>query len=204
MKQPGRIHDVIFFYSKDKDWTWNPVFTPYTQEYLKNEYRHTTDDAYYKETDLTAAKPGGDTSYEWHVKRLLNKKARWQADMTGEYKNHVTGWEYKTVTPYEGRYWAYSKENMIQFEQAGKLIHRETGMPRLVQFAEEMPGIPLSGYMGSYLSDRAQAAERLGYPTQKPLALLERIVNASSNLGDIILDPFCGRGDSDCSRSKVG
>src|SRR5687768_3205771 len=70
MKRCGKIRDVLLFYSKEDEYTWNPIYTPYTAEYLESEYRHKTPQGrYYKETDLTAAKPGGDTEYEWRVKR---------------------------------------------------------------------------------------------------------------------------------------
>jgi hypothetical protein len=100
--------------------------------------------------------------------------------------------EYKAVLPYIGRYWAYSKQHMVEFAQAGKLVHRETGMPRVMLFADEMPGIPLQDLWDDIPPELG--AKSLGYPTQKPEALLERIIQASSNEGDVVLDPFCGCG----------
>ena len=94
------------------------------------------------------------------------------------------------MSPYRGRYWAYSKANSAGFWNEGRLIHRETGMPRLMQFAEDMPGVPLQDLWDDI--PPVLGNERIGYPTQKPLALLERIVKASSNEGDVVLDPFCG------------
>src|SRR5437764_7562676 len=129
-KQYGNVRDLIFFYTKSNDWTWNWLYTPYTEEYLKSEYRHTRDGRYYKETDLTAKKPGGDTSYEWRVKRENKKDARWVADLDDEYKKPREDFEYLGVVPYNGRYWAYSKANLVAFAEANKLWHRSTGMPR--------------------------------------------------------------------------
>jgi DNA modification methylase len=198
MNRYGKIKDTIFFYAKSENYVWNPQFTPYNKEYLESEYRHITSDGrYYKQTDLTAAKPGGDTSYEWHVKRFVGtggKPAPWGADIDDEYQNPQPGWEYRAVRPYQGRYWAYSKENMVQFAREQRLYHRSTGTPRLMQFADEMPGVPLQNIWDDIPPIGAKAAERLGYPTQKPLGLLERIIRASSNEGDIVLDPFCGCG----------
>lgn len=126
------------------EYTWNTLYTPYTKEYLESEYRHEAPDGRrYKETDLTAAKPGADVEYEWRVKRLMKPDARWQADLTDEYKIPKAAYEYKSVTPYDGRFWAYSKANIIKFAEDDHLIHRSTGMPRLVQYSNEMPGIPL-------------------------------------------------------------
>ena len=164
---------------------------PYTEDYLEAKYRHVAPDGRrYKETDLTAAKPGGDTEYEWHVKRPANEKNRWSADLTDEYRDPQPGWDYKAVKPYRGRYWAYSKANLAAFWNEGRLVHRETGMPRLMQFSEDMPGVPLQDLWDDI--PPVLGNERIGYPTQKPLALLERIIKASSNEGDVVLDPFCG------------
>jgi hypothetical protein len=81
---------------------------------------------------------------------------------------------------------------LAAFARSGKLIHRRTGMPRLMQFADEMPGIPLQDLWDDIVPE--SGALDLGYPTQKPEALLERIIKSSSNEGDIVLDPFCGCG----------
>jgi DNA modification methylase len=193
MKRCGRIHDVLFIYSKSENYTWHPIYTPYTKEYLESEYRHVSEDGRrYKETDLTAAKPGGDVKYKWRVKRLMAKGRRWEADLTDECMRPRKGFEYKAVSPYGGRFWAYSKQNLVEFAKNGHLIHRSTGMPRLVQYADEMPGIPLQDLWSDI--GPAMGTEDLGYPTQKPNALLERIVNLSSDEGDLVLDPFCGCG----------
>jgi DNA modification methylase len=193
MRRCGRIRDIILFYSKTGEHVWHPEPIPYTEKYLDSEYRHIAPDGRrYKETDLTAARPGGDTEYEWHVKRPPTKGARWEADLNQEYRQPQVGVEYRSVLPYTGRYWAYSYSNMVDFAKQGKLIHRETGMPRLMQFADEMPGVSLQDLWDDI--PPAMGDEDLGYPTQKPLKLLKRIICASSNPGDIILDPFCGCG----------
>jgi site-specific DNA-methyltransferase (adenine-specific) len=202
-KQAGRIHDIILFYTKSKSWTWNQVFQEYDPEYLDSEYKRASEDGrLYKETDLTAAKPGGDVSYEWRVRRPLYGK--WKADLKNEYEDPREGWEYKGIFPYENRFWAYSKANMIEFETNGNLIYRSTGMPRLAQYADEMPGVSLQDLWLDIPPLSAKAQERLGYPTQKPLALLERIIAASSNEGDVVLDPFCGCGTAVHAAQKLG
>jgi len=175
-KQAGRIHDTLFFYSKSKSsWKWNIVHTPYSEEYLRKTYRHIdVDGRLFKATDLTAAKPGGDTLYPWQGKQ-----------------------------PTKGRYWAYSKENMQRFEDEGRLYYSKTGVPYLKQYLEEMQGITLQDIWTDIPPLSANAAERLGYPTQKPLALLERIIQASSNEGDWILDPFCGCGTALVAAQKL-
>ena len=202
-RQHGHIHDTILFYSKTDEWTWNPLYTKYDDRYLGAEYRHIAPDGRrYKETDPTAAKPGGDTEYDWWVKRPVNGKYRWEADLDDGHLKPLSDWQYKAVRPYNGRYWGYSKQNLIEFARSGKLIHRKTGMPRVMQFADEMPGVALQDIW----SDIAPALgkEDLGYPTQKPVALLERIIGASSNPGDIVLDPFCGCGTALGAAQKLG
>jgi DNA modification methylase len=166
-KQHGRIHDVILFYSKGSDWKWNPLFTEYDESYTKAFYRHVEPETgrLYRLGDLTAAKPGGDTEYEW-----------------------------KGRGPYKGRFWAYSKANMEKFEREGRLIYTRGGMPNYKRYLDEMPGVPLQDLWLDISPIGPAAQERLGYPTQKPEALLERILKASSNEGDVVLDPFCGCG----------
>jgi len=174
-KLHGHIHDVIFFYTKTDNWTWNPLYTDYDPEYIEDFYRHIEEGTgrRYRLSDLTAAKPGGDTSYEW-----------------------------KGVKPYKGRYWAYSKENMEQFDREGRLYYSKTGMPAYKRYLDEMPGVPLQDVWTDVRPIGASAAERLGYPTQKPEALLERIIQSSSNPGDSILDPFCGCGTAIAAAQK--
>ena len=177
-KQPGRIHDVLFFYTKDiSDWTWNPVFTPYSDDYVDKNYRHIEDKSgrRYTLSDLTAAKPGGDTEYEW-----------------------------RGATPYEGRYWAYSKDNMEKFEREDRLHYTRSGIPRYKRYLDEMPGVHIQSIWDDISPIGSRAAERLGYPTQKPEALLERIIRASSNEGDVVLDPFCGCGTAIAAAHKLG
>lgn len=172
LKRYGRIHDIILFYPKSNEYTWNNVYQDYDPEYIKAEYRHVEPitGRLYKSTDLTAAKPGGDTDYEW-------------VSPDGQ-----------KVKPYKGRYWAYSKENMKKFQVDGRLHYSSSGMPRLKQYLDEAPGIPLQDIWNDIHPIGASRKERLGYPTQKPETLLERIIKTNSNEGDLILDAFCGCG----------
>jgi DNA modification methylase len=205
MRRYGKVRDILLFYTKTSGsgYEFHEQYTEYTPAYVESEYRHRTPDGRnYKETDLTAAKPGGDTEYEWRVKRPLAGKERWQADLESEHLKPRDGWEYKGVRPYRGRYWAYSKSNMEDFAKRGLLIHRETGMPRLMQFSGEMLGVPLQDLWDDI--PPASGGEDLGYPTQKPLALLERIIKASSSQDGIVLDPFCGCGTAIHAAHRLG
>ncbi|TRV07020.1 MAG: site-specific DNA-methyltransferase [Microcystis wesenbergii Mw_MB_S_20031200_S109] len=88
--------------------------------------------------------------------------------------------------------WRCPIETMQKYEEQNKLYYTRNGTPRLKQYLEEMPGVPLTNLWNDIPPINSQASERLGYPTQKPEALLERIIKASSNKGDIILDAYCG------------
>jgi len=98
-------------------------------------------------------------------------------------------YEYHGLT----RPWRFTKENMLKLEAEGR-IYTKSRIPQLKRYLDEMSGMPLGNLRDDIPPINSQASERLGYPTQKPLALLERIIKASSNPGDVVLDPFCGCG----------
>ena len=173
----GRINDSILFYSKSKKPNFNMLWSSYDLEYVETHYRHVEPETgrRYRKDNLTASRPGGDTSYEW-----------------------------KGVRPYKGRFWAYSRAKMEEFEAQGRLVYTRTGMPEYKRYLDEMPGKPIQSVWDDIPPINSQAAERLGYPTQKPVALLERIIQASSNPGDTVLDPFCGCGTTIAAAQKLG
>ena len=93
------------------------------------------------------------------------------------------------------RYWRYSEERMAELIEQGRIVQTRPGsVPAYKRYLDEMPGVPLQDLWTDIGPIASQAKERLGYPTQKPQALLERIIQASSNEGDVVLDPFCGCG----------
>ena len=92
---------------------------------------------------------------------------------------------------------------MEQYESDNRLRYTRTGTPTLVQYTDDMPGVPLQNIWTDIPPVNPQAKERLGYPTQKPEALLERIIQASSNEGDVVLDPFCGCGTAVAAAQKL-
>jgi DNA modification methylase len=182
MKRCGRICDYLFFYTKGDDWTWNTEYQGYDEEYTDAFYRHVEENTgrRFRLSDLTAAKPGGDTLYEW------------------------TGPDGTKVKPYKGRYWAYSRDKMEEFEKQGRLYYSKGGMPSYKRYLDEMPGVALQDIWDDIKPIGSSAAERLGYPTQKPLPLLERIIKASSNPNDIVLDAFCGCGTALVAAENLG
>ena len=201
LKQPGRIHDVLLFYTSGKTWTWNPQYSEYSEEYVAQRFSNTDRKGRYKDADMSARKPGGDTSYEWRVMRPAG--GLWTSDLDDAWQTPKPGWEYKSVHPPKGRFWAYSRENMRQFAMQDMLHYFSSGTPRLKQYAATMRGIGLQDIWSDVPPINAKAAERLGYPTQKPEALLERIIAASSDEGDTVLDPFCGCGTTIAAAQKL-
>lgn len=201
----GHIHDVIFFYTKSDNCTWNPQFTPYEGSYVGRDYRLVDKESgrRFRRDNLTAARPGGDTEYEWRVKKRAGVEERWIADLNDEHLTPKKGWEYRAVRPYRGRYWAYSRDNMRKFALEGRLRHTFDGMPEYKRFLDEMPGVPLQDLWIDVPPVIAGTVERLGYATQKPEALLERIIATSSNAGDTVLDPFCGCGTTIVAAQKL-
>jgi DNA modification methylase len=173
----GRIHDTILFYARDSPYKFNTKYVPYDQTYIESHYRYVEEGTgrRYRKGDLTAAKPGGDTLYEW-----------------------------KGVHPYTGRYWAYSREKMEEFDKQGRLVYTKTGMPEYKRYLDEMPGNSLQDVWTDIDAINPMAVERLNYPTQKPISLLERILSVSSDEGDVVLDPFCGCGTAVDAAQKLG
>lgn len=168
----GPIHDTIFVYSKGTRYTWNPQYQPYEEDYLQT---------FFDQVDVSGR--------------------RWKrSDLTGAgTRNGATGevWRGIDITA-KGRHWAYPPTTLDQLDKAGR-IHwpaKVGGMPRLKQYPEELQGIPLQDVWTDIKPLHNLSRERLGYPTQKPQALLDRIILSSSNEGDTIFDPFCGCGTS--------
>lgn len=175
-KHMGRIHESIFVYTKSEEYTWNVQYTPYDQSYVDDFYRHTdVHGRRYQLSDITA--PGGA-----------------KASKGNPY------YEFLGVT----RYWRFSKEHMQELYEQGRIVQTRPGaIPRQKRYLDEMPGVPLQSLWLDIAPVQAQSAERLGYDTQKPEALLERIIKLSSNEGDLVLDCFCGSGTTAAVAEKL-
>lgn len=175
-KSLGKVHDTIFLYSKSRRYTWNMIYKPYDDEYVRKFYRHVEPETgrRYALGDLSG--PGG--------------KAKGNPYYT-----------FKGIT----RYWRYGSERMAQLDKEGRILQRREGtVPVLKRYLDEMKGIPLQDIWENIRSVTAGSKEAVGYPTQKPLELLERIIRLSSNEGDVVLDPFCGCGTSLIAAQKLG
>lgn len=177
-KHLGRVHDTIFFYSGTGDYTFNHQYKPYDQSYVNAFYKHVepTTGRRYRLGDITA--PGG----------------------AAEAKRNPY-YEFLGVK----RYWRFSEENMHKLHKEGRIIQTKPGsVPAYKRYLDEGKGVPVGTVWDDIGPIQAAADESLGYPTQKPLALLERILNLSSNPNDIVLDAFCGCGTALVAAQNLG
>ena len=170
-----RVQDVIFFYSKSSSFTWNPVYLGHSEKYVKDFYRYE------------------DTHGRYRLDHIVRSASM------GPRPN--LAYEYKGYTPEWG--WRMLKEKLEALDLAGRIAWSSTGRPYLKRYLHEQKGTGIKTVITDIPPIGAQAKERLGYPTQKPLALLERILSASSNEGDLVLDPFCGCGTSVVAAQKL-
>ena len=102
------------------------------------------------------------------------------------------------------RVWRLPEESMRELEAQGKVFYTSNGIPRMKRYLDEAKGLPAMDVWADIQALRSWHQERLGYPTQKPEALLERIIKASSDEGDVVLDPFCGCGTAVAAAQKLG
>ena len=171
------ISDVLLFYSKSDRFTFQTQHIPYSEEHIANSYRHVDEDnRRYTTRDLRSPSPRPNLTYDYKG-----------------YKPHPNGW-------------SISLERMQQLDAEGRLHFPQSpdGRIRLKRYLDEMPGVPAGNIWDDINPVQAQAQERLGYPTQKPEALLERIITASSSEGDVVLDPFCGCGTAVAVAERLG
>jgi len=167
-KRYGPVHDVILFYAKSDSMFWKGGHLKYDPSYIEQRFR-TDEDRPWKDADLTGAGiTNGESGKPWRGFDVAAK----------------------------GRHWAYVPSELDRLDKEGKIYwpKKKGGWPRLKKYLDEAKGIPLQDVWTDIFPVNSQAQERLGYPTQKPEELLQRIILASTNAGDTVLDPFCGCG----------
>jgi len=176
-KHYGRVHDSIFFYTGSNQYTFNVTYKPLPERTVNSWYKHVEEGTgrRYNKADVTG--PGGAAK-------------------------GCPVYEWKGIT----RAWRYSKENMARLEREGRLVYSSTGMVYQKRYLDESKGVPLQSWWDDIdmLRGISRGRERLGFPTQKPLPLLERIIKVSSDEGDIVLDAFCGCGTALEAAQKLG
>ena len=192
-KRWAPVHDTIFFYSKSDSFVWNPVYQPLPQE---------TADAWYNNVEA-------ETGRRYNRDNLTGPGVR----------SGPSGAPWRGIDPSaKGRHWAIpgfvkdivgdldTLEALDALDKAGR-IHwpkKAGGAPMVKRYLDEARGIPALDVITDISPLKNNLPERLGYPTQKPEALLERIVEASSNPGDVVLDPFCGCGTAIAAAQRLG
>lgn len=170
------VSDSILFYSKSSEFTWNPQYVAHDADYLASKYRHVDERGRYRLDNMTSPNPRPNMMYEW--------------------RGHAS--------PKMG--WRYSRETMQKLHREGRIWYPDSKQkrPQLKRYLNETKGRLLGNVWTDIDPINSQAAERIGYPTQKPIALLERILSASTNAGDVVLDPFCGCGTTIEAAQRLG
>jgi DNA modification methylase len=174
-KHFGRLHDVLLVYGKSSAYSWNEQYEPLSAGYTESHYALIEPETGRRYLLDNITGPGGEAK--------------------GNPIYEVMG-----VT----RYWRYSKERMAQLIEQGRVIQPRPGaVPRYKRYLDESRGRPVQDIWDDIAPVNSQAKERLGWSTQKPLSLLERVLAVSANPGDIVLDPFCGCGTALVAAQKL-
>jgi site-specific DNA-methyltransferase (adenine-specific) len=175
----GPVHDVILMYAKcEGQHLWNRPYVPYSERHLESHYRKTDEQGRrYEHGELTGAGTRrGKSGEPWR------------------------GFDVTSI----GRHWTTTVDRLEELYAEGRIyLPTDGGWPRLIRYEDESKGRAVGDVWEDIPPINMRARERLGYPTQKPLALLERIIAASSNEGDLVLDPFCGCGTTVHAAQKL-
>ena len=174
----GVITDTIFWFSKSPNWLYNKIFIPRTEDETVQEYPYLDEvtGKRYKSVSMNAAGQGEPRIFG--IQGLLS--------------------------PPKGRHWIWTQDRIDKALTEGVIFFSSNGVPRYKQFASDIEGKQTQNLWSDFMAVSSQANELLGYPTQKPEALLERIIKASSNEGDLVADFFCGSGTTAAVAEKLG
>ena len=160
----GNVHDTILVYRKTSNGVFHSQYMPYSEKYIKSHWGQTDKDG--RRYQLIAIDQQG----------------------TGP-PRYFNG---KLIEPPEGKHWIWTQEKIDRGLKDGVIIFNSNGRPRIKKYLDEMKGDIVTDMWDDIIPLNSMSDERTGYPTQKPLELYERIIKASSNKNDIVLDPFCG------------
>jgi len=162
----GCVHDTILFYVKSEGYTYNRIDIPRTDEELIKRFPLVEENTgrRYVSDNLAAAGSGPSRYF-------------------GE----------KLIAPPPGNHWRFSQENINKMLEEGRIIFSSSGVPRYKRYSDDTEGKPVQDVWTDFMGVSSQSNELLGYATQKPEALLDRIIKASSNEGDLVADFFCVR-----------
>ena len=170
-----RNADSLLYYSKGEGFIWNRTFLPHDPAYIAKAYRHTEP----------------ETGRKYRLDNLANPNKN---------RPNLT-YEFLGVT----RVWRWTQVRMQKAYESGLIVQtKEGGVPALKRYLDEQKGTPVDTIWDDIGPIQSKSQERTGFPTQKPLALLDRIIKASSNEGDWVLDPFCGCATACVSAEMLG
>ncbi|RPF48281.1 site-specific DNA-methyltransferase (adenine-specific)/adenine-specific DNA-methyltransferase [Hydrogenoanaerobacterium saccharovorans] len=174
--QFSNAHDTIFIYSKSTDFIFNKQYTPYDESYINSFYRYTDEDGRrYRISDFSQNGAG-------------------EGKFFGEL----------FISPAPGKHWIWGQNRIDQGMKENRIVISKNGIPGLKRYLDEMPGNPLRDIWNDINGLGPQGSELQDYPTQKPEALLERIIKSSSNEGDLVFDCFMGSGTTQAVAMKLG
>ena len=177
-----RAHDTVLFYGKGPKYNFNLAYKGLSEASLEIYNKNADARGHYRLVPLlVSGKRNGETGRVW---RGIDPNQRGK----------------------NGMHWVTTPAKLVAYEEEGLLVwpKKEGGTPRLKYYLEENPGVPVNDFWDDVAFMHSQSTENLGYPTQKPLALLERIIQASSSEGELVLDPFCGCGTAADAAAKLG
>jgi site-specific DNA-methyltransferase (adenine-specific) len=191
----GSVHDVILLYCKGEQSVWNRQFADYSEDYVERFFRFYDDDGRrYRLTILTGSGTRtGSSGKPWRNVDPTKSGRHWA--VPGYVRELLGGGDFPDV-----------QSALDKLDEIGRVSWpaKTGGTPSFKQYLTDLQGTEVHDVWVDIPPISAHAVERLGYPTQKPLALLERIIAASSNEGDVVLDPFCGCGTAVHAAQKLG
>lgn len=190
----GAIHDTILFYTKNKQWIWNDVRMPISDKYIQQFFDQVDSSGRrYARGDLTAAgvTKAGDSGKPWRSINVSAKGRHWAIPEDA-------------ITKYGIDPFLNIQDKLDALDEAGAIHWPKKGVPRLKRFVDEVGGVSLQDVWTDIKLIHNQSSERTGYPTQKPEEIAARIINASSNKDDIVLDCFVGSGTMTTVAEKLG
>ena len=171
----GNVHDTIFCYSKSSNQIFSNIYTPYSESYIKSHYKQDSSGRWYTDVSLVQRGSGEPRVFDGRV-----------------------------IAPPANMHWIWSQENIDQAFIDGRILINSQGTPRKIQYLDEMQGNIVSDLWNDIYPINSQASEDVDYVTQKPEALLERIIKASSNEGMVVADFFGGSGVTAAVANKLG
>ena len=190
----GTMYDSITGYGKSSESKVNKVLMPYSEEYLASDYKYNDEKGRFRISDLTA--PGirnGDSGKEWRGFNPTDKRRHWTAPKAD------------SLLPLEMQSWS-TRQKLDALDDAGYIFWRPTAgsMPLFKRYLDPNGGVAMGDVWSDMPTPNPRDKERVGYDTQKPEALLERLINVCSEGGDIVLDCFGGSGTTAAAAHKMG